>query len=155
MELKKLKTEEIDSDGNINSTKSKDDRVSTVPCQEEFDVGLHYAMNPGVVATPNNDSDILDSNPVNQHNNQANDKDELEFNFYDESFAYGHIAFGCSTCMNIMISRMIVKQSTCTNMFDNKRVKIITPINSRFKMTDDDFNKQFDVYNYNVSTLSG
>lgn len=49
---------------------------------------------------------------------------------------------------------MKVKQSLCEDMFDSTRVRILTPINSRFKMEDGDFNRQFDVYNYNVNTLS-
>lgn len=82
MDIKKVKTEEIDSDGYINSpNKNSPVNESTIPCQEEFDKGLAYAMQVGEVLTPSNDTEILDSNPVNQGNNQAKSKDELEFNF--------------------------------------------------------------------------
>lgn len=77
MDIKKIKSEEVDSDGYINNTKNikKDGGGGNVlPCQEEFDKGLKYALNSGDVATPSNDSDILDSDNGG-NDNQAKSKD--------------------------------------------------------------------------------
>lgn len=83
MDLKKLKSEEIDSDGQVNTNSKLADENQNVelPCQEDFDKGLKQILESEGIVTTNIEED------PNEEEKTEEEKDELEFNFFDETFA--------------------------------------------------------------------